>query len=137
MKGILNFKSVTDYTNLITNKGSLLWDGENSSSRKIAKMNELKNKGYEVVMLINTNMIETKKVNFKKNGINYVIKEKKAKVSNLLNTIEHWIVFEEVIGGTITWDEYDFKVFTWGEIKDIIINPDIFRTNYYGYVYGK
>ena len=26
------------------------------------------------------------------------------------------------IGSTINWDEYDFKVFTWGEIKKMIIN---------------
>ena len=137
MKGILGYKNVVDNTNMITNKGTLLWDGEDSSSREIAKMSELRNKGYAIVMFINTNMIKQDEVKFTKNKIKYIIKAKEAKKSGVFDTFEHWVVFEEVIGGTITWDEYDFKVFTWGEIMDVIINPEVFSTNYYGYVYGK
>lgn len=118
MKEILDFKSVIDYTNVIFNKGTLPWDGEDSSSREIAKMEELYLKGYTIIMLINTNMLYKKK-------------------SGLASTIEHWVVFEGIIGGTITWDEYDFKVFTWGEIRNVIINPEVFSSNFYGYVYGK
>jgi hypothetical protein len=59
------------------------------------------------------------------------------KKSGLLSTLEHWIVFEEVIDGTISWDKYDFEAFTWGERRKIEINPEVFSTNYYGYVYGK
>ena len=45
--------------------------------------------------------------------------------------------FEGVIGLTINWDKYDSNVFTWGTLRDVIINPTVFTTNYYGYVYGK
>jgi uncharacterized protein YdeI (BOF family) len=41
----------------------------------------------------------------------------------LSSSIEHWVLFEGIIVGAITWDEYDFKAFTWGEIRDVIINP--------------
>jgi hypothetical protein len=95
------------------------------------------NKGYTVVMLVNTKMIKVDEVKFSKGGKNYIKEGKEPKKSGFFDTLEHWIVFEEVIGGTISWDEYDFKVFTWGEMKDIIVNPEIFSTNYYGYVYGK
>lgn len=137
MTYILGYSEVVDNTNLITNKGSLPWDGENSSSKEIAKIEELRKKGYSVIMLVNTNMIYQPEVIFYRNGKKYKIEEKKAKKSNFLSTLEHWVVFENVINETITWDEYDFKIFTWGEIVDIIINPEIFSTNYYGYVYGK
>lgn len=118
MKEILGFKSVMDNTNVVFNKGTLPWDGEDSSSREIAKMQELYLKGYAVIMLINTNMLYKKK-------------------SSLVSSIEHWVVFDGVIGGTITWDEYDFKVFSWGEIRNVVVNPEVFSSNFYGYVYGK
>ena len=138
MKGILGYSNIVDNTNMITTKGALPWDGEGSSAREIAKMNELTTKGFSVVMLINTNMIEQKRILFyKKDGKLYEIKGKKAQKSGLLSALEHWVVFDEVIGGTISWDEYDFKIFTWGEMKNIVIDPEIFSTNYYGYVYGK
>lgn len=137
MKGILGCSNVVDNANMVFNKGSMLWDGEGSSAREIAKMQQLYLDGYNIVMLVNTNMIEQKQVLFSKGGKNYIIQGKKAQKSGLFSTMEHWIVFEGVIGGTISWDEYDFKVFTWGEIKDVIVDPEIFSTNYYGYVYGK
>ena len=74
-------------------------------------MQELYLDGYNIVMLVNTNMIEQKQVLFSKGGKNYIIQAKKAQKSGLFSTMEHWIVFEGVIGGTISWDEYDFKVF--------------------------
>jgi len=137
MKGVLGYSEIVDNTNMVFNKGTLVWDGENSSSREIAKMRELTEKGYAVVMLVNTNMIKIDEVVFYKDKKRYKIKEKPAKKSGLFGTIEHWIVFDEIIGGTISWDEYDIKVFTWGQMKDIIVSPEIFSTNYYGYVYGK
>lgn len=81
-------------------------------------MQELYLEGYSVSMLINANMISNKE-------------------SGILTPIEHWVVFEGVIGGTITPDIYDFQVFTWGEIRKLRIAPSVFSTNYYGYVYGK
>ncbi|MEJ5106995.1 hypothetical protein [Chryseobacterium sp. MYb328] len=118
MSDVLNFTSVTDNTNVVFTKGALPWDGEDSSSREVAKMQELYLDGYTVCMLINANMLSNKK-------------------SGVFTPIEHWIVFEGVIGGTITPDVYDFEVFTWGEIRKVIINPSVFSTNFYGYVYGK
>lgn len=137
MKVILGYSDVIDNTNTVFNKGTLPWDGEDSSAREIAKMSELREKGYSVIMLVNTNMIKQDEVIFYKAGKKYKIIEEPAKKSGFFDTLEHWIVFEGIIGDTINWDEYDFKVFTWGEIKKIIINPDIFSSNYYGYVYGK
>lgn len=81
-------------------------------------MQDLYLDGYNICMLINTNMMYNKK-------------------TGILSPIEHWVVFEGVIGGTISWDLYDFQVFTWGEIRDVIIDPTVFSTNFYGYVYGK
>ncbi|MBL4745804.1 MAG: DUF4280 domain-containing protein [Flavobacteriaceae bacterium] len=106
-------KDIIDETNLVAKKSTLLWG--DASSREVAKMQELYLKSYDIFMLIHTNMIYKKK-------------------SGFYSTIEHWVVFEGVIGGTITWDKYDFKVFTWGDIKEIKINPEVFSTNYYGYV---
>lgn len=118
MKEILNFTSVTDNTNVIFTKGTLFWDGEDSSSREVAKMQELYLAGYSVCILINTKMLSNVS-------------------AGIFSTIEHWVVFEGVIGGTITPDLYDFEVFTWGEIRKIKITPETFSSNYYGYVYGK
>ncbi|OWP74209.1 hypothetical protein [Flavobacterium oreochromis] len=144
MKGILGYTNVVDNSNLAFNKGTLPWDGEDCSAREIAKMEELKNQGYSVVMLINTKMINyvTEKVNgklqikMKKTDTGKLRKEMGVK-SGFFSTIEHWVVFEEIIGGTINADEFDFKIFTWGELRDVIIEPEVFSTNYYGYVYGK
>jgi len=137
MKGILGYSNIIDNTNLIMTKGALQWDGEASSSREIAKMNELTKQGFSVVMLVNTNMIEKEAIDVVKGKIRYTRDLEPAKKSGLLSTLEHWVVFDEIIGGSLTWDEFDFKIFTWGTMKDIIIKPEIFSTNYYGYVYGK
>jgi hypothetical protein len=137
MAGILGYSDIVDNTNMIFNKGTLLWDGEDSSSREIAKISKLHNKGYSVIMLINTKMLKQDEAIFYKGGKKYKINEMKAKKSGLFDTLEHWIVFDRVIGDTISWDEYDFNAFTWAEMKDIIVDPEIFSTNYYGYVYGK
>lgn len=118
MKEILNFTSVTDNTNVVFTKGALFWDGEDSSSREVAKMQELYLAGYSVCMLINTNMLKNVS-------------------AGIFSTIEHWVVFEGIIGGTITPDLYDFEVFTWGEIRKLRITPETFSSNFYGYVYGK
>ena len=131
-KEILGFTSVVDNTNVVFNKGTLFWDGENSSSREIAKMEELYSKGYSIVMFINTKMLEQRK-----ETIDGKVVIKTGVKSGLLSTFEHWVVFEGVIGGTINWDEFDFKVFTWGEIRNVTINPEAFGSNFYGYVYGK
>lgn len=137
MEGILGYCEIIDNTNMIFNKGSLLGNGEESSLREIAKMSILNDNGYAIVILINTKMLKQDEVVFYKGGKKYKISEVQAKKSGVFDTLEHWIVFDSVIGDTISWDEYDFKAFTWGEMKNIIINPDIFSTNYYGYVYGK
>ena len=137
MNNILNFSTIIDNTNFVFNKGTIIGDGEDSSSREIAKISNLQDQGYSVVMLINTNMIYQPEVIFHKDGKRYKIKESKAKNSGAFSTFEHWVVFDHVIGGTISWDEYDFKIFTWGKMTDIIVNPTIFSSNYYGYVYGK
>lgn len=115
LKKMFKSKDIIDETNLVAKKSTLFWG--NSSSREIAKMQELYLKGYDIFMLIHTNMLPP---NEKKSGF--------------FSTIEHWVVFEGVIGGTITWDMYDFNVFTWGKIQKVVINPEVFSTNYYGYV---
>ncbi len=116
MKEVLGFNKIINDTNLVFNKDSQAF-GE-ISARELKKLQDLYLDGYNICLFINTNMISNKK-------------------SGILSTIEHWVVFEGIIGGTISWDEYDFKVFTWGRIEKIIINPESFRSNYYGYVAGK
>jgi hypothetical protein len=117
-KTILNFTEIIDYTNVVFIKDNLFGGGEFSSSRELAKMQKLYLEGYTIFMLINSNMLYNKK-------------------SGMFSTIEHWVVFEGLIESTISPDWYKFKVFTWGTKENVIINPDTFRTNFYGYIYGK
>jgi hypothetical protein len=116
MKEVLGFKKIINDTNLVFNKDSQ--DFGEISARELKKLQDLYLDGYQICLFINTNMIYNKE-------------------SAILSTIEHWVVFEGIIGGTISWDEYDFKVFTWGAVEKITINPESFRSNYYGYVAGK
>ena len=116
MKEVLGFKQIINDTNLVFNKDSQ--DFGEISARELKKLQDLYLNGYQIFLFINTNMIYNKE-------------------SAILSTIEHWVVFEGIIGGTISWGEYDFKVFTWGGVEDVIVNPESFRSNYYGYVAGK
>ena len=114
-KTILNFTEIIDYTNVVFIKDNLFGGGEFSSSRELAKMQKLYLEGYTIFMLINSNMLYNKK-------------------SGMFSTIEHWVVFEGLIESTISPDWYKFN---WGTKENVIINPDTFRTNFYGYIYGK
>jgi|GEM_PF-1168165 len=116
MKEVLGFKKIINDTNLVFNKDSQAF-GE-ISARELKKLQDLYLDGYQICLFINTNMIDNIE-------------------SGIFTTIEHWVVFEGIIDGTISWDEYDFKVFTWGSIKKVLVNPESFRSNYYGYVAGK
>ncbi|WP_438711616.1 hypothetical protein ACSTS3_03255 [Aquimarina muelleri] len=116
MKEILGFKNIINDTNLIFNKNSQ--DFGEISAKELKKLQDLYLEGYDICLFINTNMINNIK-------------------SGVFTTIEHWVVFEGIVGGTLSWDEYEFKVFTWGGFENIINNPESFRSNYYGYVAGK
>lgn len=118
MKQLLNFKNVTDYTNFFTTKGYLIWDGKFSATRELAVMQDLYKSGFEVVMLINANMLYNK-------------------VSGVTDLPEHLVVFEGLKDDTLSFELFKFKVFSYGEIFNLSLSPTMFTTNFYGYIYGK
>ena len=107
LKSFLGFGTVNDNTNFITTVSGTEADNLTNLGTQLSN-------GYEVILLINSNMI-------------------KNIASSFASTPTHWVVLESIVGVNTTNQTVTFKVSTWGDGQTITISYDAFSSNYYGY----